>query len=179
MRRRILSALVVEAGSAESLSLRLGESLSYISYHLNRVLDEGCGVIELVSADQRPGSEERTYTLKGDVFAGMTSNSDIPASLRSALTGLSLGEFLAVVNASIESEAFELQDHSVFEWSAARVDREAWLEFCEASMQFRERVKAATDRCQARRPANSEELQSVVIGIAAVQTPGPLHIDEG
>jgi len=73
LRRRILCALAEGGrGGAKTLSEQLGVPLANISYHLNKVLAEQCGLVELVERIPRRGAEEKIYRLdQGAIDAGL------------------------------------------------------------------------------------------------------------
>lgn len=73
VRRRILRQLANQPGSASTLSRAFEMDLGVVSYHLNKVLAEQCGVIELVDTVQRRGSVEKFYELRGGAPLGLAA----------------------------------------------------------------------------------------------------------
>jgi DNA-binding transcriptional ArsR family regulator len=94
IRRQILHALVDGPGSATTISRELELNLGVVSYHLNEVLFEDCGLVELFEAIQRRGALEKFYRLKFDPAVDGRPDGQT----------LSLGEcFMATVMAEGES----------------------------------------------------------------------------
>lgn len=81
-RRQVLRALVDGPGSATTISRELDLNLGVVSYHLNQVLAEECGIVELVETIQRRGAFEKVYRLKlealseGEPGAGKKASGD-------------------------------------------------------------------------------------------------------
>jgi DNA-binding transcriptional ArsR family regulator len=93
VRRRILRELVDGPGSASTLSRRFKLDLGVVSYHLNKVLDRQCKVVELVDTVPRRGSVEKIYRLR------VASALDLPAageagSSEETIWAMALGESL-------------------------------------------------------------------------------------
>jgi len=169
LRRRILTSLARERGSAKTLSKELGQPLSNVSYHLNEVLYRECGVIERVDEIQRRGATERLYIVKAQAFQGVLPWIEIPEPLRSYLCRHSFKQFLAIANTSLMGGAIDPLDGSRLEWRPAEVDRHGWLELRAAADQFSEAVGAAIEnsRRRTRRGSKSSELFVVVVALAS------------
>lgn len=74
LRRRILIRLAEKEGGAKTLAEVLGAPLPNVSYHLNKVLSEQCGLVELVERIPRRGAEEKIYRLdQAAIEAGLAA----------------------------------------------------------------------------------------------------------
>lgn len=70
LRRRILALLADgQEGGAKTLAGMLEAPLPNVSYHLNKVLAEECGLVELVERIPRRGAEEKIYRLDEEAIA--------------------------------------------------------------------------------------------------------------
>jgi DNA-binding transcriptional ArsR family regulator len=173
IRRRILTALVHENGSATTLSEALHEQMGVVSYHLNKVLARQCDVVELVEVVPKRGASEKIYALNEQSIVGVLPWPGIPDPVRRSLRAMSLREFLTVTIAAIEAGSLDSPLGSTLEWSPAQVDRQSWLEIRDATKQFNEAVKDAVGKSRARKreQKGSDGLHNVIVGIAAFQAP--------
>jgi DNA-binding transcriptional ArsR family regulator len=176
IRRRILTALAHENGSAKTLSRDLREPMALVSYHLNKVLDQECEVVELVDLVPKRGARERVYALKEESIVGVLSWPGIPTAVSRGLRAMSLREFAILMSAAIETGSVDSPLGSTLEWSPAQVDGQSWLEIRDATKHFNETVKRAVDRSRTRKQIqkDADELHNVIVGIAAFQAaPAP------
>jgi DNA-binding transcriptional ArsR family regulator len=181
IRRRILTALAHENGSAKSLSRDLREQLTAVSYHLNKVLDRECEVVELVDLVRKGGAWEKVYALKEESIIGMLSWPGIPDSVNRSLRAVSLREFMIVMIAAIETGSVDSSLGSTLEWFPAQVDAQSWLEIRSATRHFSKAVRHAVDGSRSRKQTqkNSDGLHNVIVGIAAFEAAPELRLEAG
>lgn len=167
IRRRILRTLADQPGSASSLAEEFGLELSSISYHLNRVLAEGCNAVELVKMIPRRGSVEKIYRLNPDLWSDRSAAPHSSGEARGALRTLAPGEcFLEAVEA-IDANAFVELDGSAWEWFPATIDIKAWKEIQSAKRDFNDRVEGAVEEFQESPRRRRRDTYEVVVGVAA------------
>lgn len=168
VRRRIIRALLHESGSAKTLGNRLGLELSLVSYHLNRVLADRCGVVDLVDEIQRRGGREKLYVLKEDLFRVHLSLATLPSEAQPLFAGYSLKEFLALTLAAIQHGTASSSGEGTLEWSQLEVDAKGWKELQRAGSTFRASIRKAEARSRDRlKSGNSEQpLRQIVTGSA-------------
>jgi len=68
VRRRILRELGRKPASASSLAQSFEAETGLVSYHLNQVLAQECGVVELVDTVARRGALEKIYALNPEIW---------------------------------------------------------------------------------------------------------------
>jgi DNA-binding transcriptional ArsR family regulator len=167
IRRRILRTLADHPGSASSLAEEFGLELSSVSYHLNRVLADGCDAVELVETIPRRGSVEKIYRLNPNLWSDPAATAQAGGRGHRALRTLAPGEcFLEAVEA-MDADAFAELDGSAWEWSPARVDIRAWKEIQSAKRDFNERIEAAVGGSKERAKRRRRKTYDVVVGVAA------------
>jgi len=81
LRRQILQELSRQPASAKMLADKLDEELGMVSYHLNRVLADQCGVVEVCETIQRRGALEKVHTLKKEIWDSRSFGSLIDGSI--------------------------------------------------------------------------------------------------
>lgn len=162
VRRQILRSLVRHDGSASAISKELELDLSVVSYHLNQVLARECGVVELVEAVERRGALEKIYALKFEALGGGDPFRRLKP--KEGIRPMSVEECFIVAVSAMEEAPFGDPPGSIWEWSLAQVDAEAWRAICEAREEFERRTLAAVKASQARDPENTRD---VVVGAAS------------
>lgn len=169
IRRRILRALVDEAGSAKTLSRKLQLNLGITSYHLNRVLAKECGLVELVDSVPRRGAVEKVYGLK---FQALTEGDPVHGDgVQPGSRVMSLEECFIVAVAAMDADAFETLEGSAWEWFLGQVDSDGWDEIRKAGADFNQRARAAVEDSRARSEAS--DTHDVVVGVAAFPAISP------
>jgi DNA-binding transcriptional ArsR family regulator len=166
LRRRILRALAEKPGSASVLARAFKMELSVISYHLNRVLWEGCDAVELVEMIPRRGSVEKVYRLNPKVWGDLPGATTLEAE-RSELRRLTLGECFLEALEVLDGDALAQLEGSAWEWFPVTVDSKAWKAICEARQEFNERVGAAVKESQERGEGRRGKTHEVIVGAAA------------
>ncbi len=167
IRRRILGTLADHPGSASSMAEEFGLELSVVSYHLNRVLADGCNAVDLVKMIPRRGSLEKIYGLNAELWSGLSLTAQTSGKAPRALEMLSPGEcFLQAVEA-MDADTFAQLDGSVWEWFPVTVDSKAWKEIQAARAVFNKRVEAAAVGSQERGKGRRTKAHDVVVGVAA------------
>lgn len=162
VRRQILRSLVRRDGSASAISKELELDLSVVSYHLNQVLARECGVVELVEAVERRGALEKIYALKFEALGGGDPFRHLEPE--EGVRPMSVEECFIVAVSAMEEAPFGDPPSSIWQWSLARVDAEAWRAICEAREEFERQTLAAVRASQARDP---EKTRDVVVGAAS------------
>lgn len=167
LRRQILRALAEKPGSASTLARDFGLELSVVSYHLNRVLWEGCDAVELIEMIPRRGSVEKVYRLNPKVWAELPAVTEAERA-EGELRRLTPGEcFLEAVEA-MDADTFTKLEGSAWEWFPVTVDSEAWEAIGKARREFNKRVEEAVEesheREQGKKPGPTHQ---VVVGAAA------------
>jgi DNA-binding transcriptional ArsR family regulator len=168
VRRRILRALVDGAGSATTISQKIGMELSIVSYHLSQVLAKECDIVELVDTVPRRGAVEKFYRLKFHALSDADpgeEGGEQPSSRR-----MSFEECFIVAVSAMDADAFADLEGSSWDWSLAQVDAVAWEEIREAGEEFNARMRKAAE---ASRRRAAEDGRSVVVGVAAFPAASP------
>lgn len=157
---------------AKELQMPLG----VVSYHLNRVLDSECEVLEMVAKVRRRGTWEYTYTINAKSFTGVFPWDEFPESIQTHLRSFSFSEFLALAIASMTNGSVGSLNESKFEWTPAEVDRRGWGEICDAADQFGEGVETAIAKSRRRghRNATPGDPLKVVVGLATFEAAPPV-----
>lgn len=174
LRRRILRALVGEPGSATTLARAFHLPVPEVSYHLNRVLDQQCGVLEMVDSVRIRGSVEKFYVVSREGVWLPMPGPELPASVERCGRSISLREFVALAVAALEAGAFDPPHGDVLTWTPAAVDDAGWEQIRSAARHFEDSVAAVLRRCgeeSARGAIPRAELRSVVAGAAAFRAP--------
>jgi DNA-binding transcriptional ArsR family regulator len=170
LRRRILRALAEKPGSASILARAFKMELSVISYHLNRVLWEGCDAVELVEMIPRRGSVEKVYRLNPKVWGDLPESASQEESRE--LRRLTLGEcFLEGVEV-MDGDALTQLEGSAWEWFAVTVDSKAWKAIGAARREFNKRVAEAVRESQERGQGKRGKTYDVIVGVAAFPKAG-------
>lgn len=169
VRRRIMRVLVDGAGSATTISQKIGMDLGVVSYHLSQVLAKECDIVELADSIPRRGAVEKFYRLKFHALSEADPGEEgevEPASRR-----MSFAECLIVAVAAMDADAFADLEDSAWDWSLTRVDEIAWREVREASEEFNAKMRKAA--AASRKRASAEGSQGIVVGVAAFPAVSP------
>jgi DNA-binding transcriptional ArsR family regulator len=171
IRRRILIALAQEHGSSKSLAKAFREHLGVVSYHLNKVLDQECEMVDLVERVKRRGAWEKVYSLRRESVLAVLGSPNLPDPVRQSLMGTSLKEFFVETIAAIEAGAIDSPEPDTLEWDPVKLDAQGWQDIREAAEQFKERVRKAVGDSRSRKSAGSKEaFRSAIIGVALFET---------
>jgi DNA-binding transcriptional ArsR family regulator len=177
LRLRILEALAKEVGSATTLSELLDVPLSNVSYHLNHVLDEECGGVELVKTQQARGSIEKFYVPKGAVYLDAIAWPAIPRSIRDGLWGASLKTFVSIAVSALKGGALNGSDSPwTLAWRPVLVDDRGQVEINNAMGEVEQRIEEAKRKSADRlKKAKVKRLHQMIVGLAAFKSAGPLR----
>lgn len=171
LRRQILNALMQEPASATMLAEILGVPLSNVSYHLAEVLGKECKAVAVAKRIPRRGAMETVYRLKPSFLLGVIDWPAIPESMRAALRGAALDNFLNAAIASLEADAkppkdSPRKDNGHYLYRPVSADDDGQREISEAAQEFAEKVAAVEARCSVIDPEN---LLSLIVGIASFE----------
>lgn len=178
MRIRIMEALARDTASAKQLSKRFEVSVSYVSYHLSRVLYRECGLVKVVETKPRRGATETFYELDSEAIRGLIDWDSLPAALRETLRGSSLAGFISFAVAAIRDGSLDGRN-AVMCWQPVALDLAAWDEVRETVVAAVKRAEDAVAESKKRLRGSGLEAPRVhaVIGLAAFQVEKPTQED--
>jgi DNA-binding transcriptional ArsR family regulator len=173
LRRLILKGLMQGPASASMLAERFEISLSNVSYHLGKVLNQECEALVVVEEIPRRGAKETVYRVKASFLLDVIDWPAIPESMRSGLRALALQDFLEAANASLEADAAPPKegnrprvDSGYYLYRPVLADESGQREISKAAEEFAEKVAAVEARCAVVNPA---DLLSLIVGIASFE----------
>ncbi|HEU4678688.1 MAG TPA: helix-turn-helix domain-containing protein [Terrimicrobiaceae bacterium] len=166
LRVRFLEYLAVETASPKTLATAFGVPLGDASYHLKRVLDRECGLVEVVRRRQRRGALETFYRVDRDAFRRLVDWESLPPALDEALKGSSLRAFLNVASEALGEGKMDA-DQATLCWQPVALDGPGWIEVKKALSGAEAAVKQAIAKSASRLDSDSTPIHAIV-GLAAV-----------
>jgi DNA-binding MarR family transcriptional regulator len=156
-------------GSPKEIADELEIDVSEVSYHFRELKRRK--LIRLVRTVPRRGFFEHFYEPSGTAFYFDDEEwMEVPAALRSALSGETLKQIVDGMSAALEAGSFEAHDgHLSQSWLL--VDRRGWREVMETMQGALDRVQEIREACAKRRgPSPSEPQIATSVVIAAFET---------
>jgi DNA-binding transcriptional ArsR family regulator len=181
LRVKILEIVQVRNASPSELTEMLSAPLGNVAYHV-RVLEK-CGCIEQVATARRRGAVEHYFRARPRSYIGHQDWRNVPASLRDAVTGASLGTFFDRAADALESGTMDARDDTTLNWMPMAVDQAGWDEVAAVFEAATNRLEAIHALCRKRMDQSGEEAIPLVIGMAAFEpapdgwAPDPTAVD--
>jgi DNA-binding transcriptional ArsR family regulator len=170
LRVKILEVIQLRKASPSELTDLLQAPLGNVAYHV-RVLEK-CGCIEQVATARRRGAVEHYFRARPRSYIGHQDWRKVPASLRDAVTGASLGTFFDKAADALEAGTLDAHDDTTLNWMPMAVDEAGWAEVAAVFEAVTNRLEAIHELCRRRMAQNNEESTALVVGMAAFE-PAP------
>lgn len=173
VRVRMLERLATETASAKQLSISLEVSLGVASYHLRRVLDKECGLVEVVATRQRRGAIETFYRLDvaamRDAVTWKHLNGPVGQAVKDSVVQCCWNLVLAAQRAGL----LGMDPTETLSCRPVAVDTEGWTQVNSALARAEEEISKALEKSAQRLRSGGEAMQVVVglIAFHAVQSP--------
>jgi DNA-binding transcriptional ArsR family regulator len=170
LRVRILEIVQVRNASPSELTEMLSAPLGNVAYHV-RVLEK-CGCIEQVATARRRGAVEHYFRARPRSYIGHQDWRRVPASLRDAVSGATLGTFFDRAADALESGTIDARDETTLNWMPMAVDAAGWAEVATVFEAATKRLEAIHALCRKRMDQSGEEAIPLIVGTAAFE-PAP------
>jgi hypothetical protein len=167
VRVQLLECLSVETASPNMLAKTLGIPLGDAAYHLKRVLDRECGLVEVVKRRKRRGAIETLYRVDRDAFRQLVDWDSMPPVLEEALKGSSLRAFLNVLSAALREGNLDAERATLC-WQPVAIDDPGWIEVQRVLSRAEVEIRKALAESTSRLASESAPVHGIV-GIAAVE----------
>jgi DNA-binding transcriptional ArsR family regulator len=154
--------------SPREIADELGIDVSEVSYHFRGLKKRG--LIKLVRTQRRRGFAEHFYEPCAPVlYFDDLDWMQIPAAVRSMLSGEMLRQIVTELIAALEAGSFDARNRHLSQtW--LMVDERGWKEVMRTVQGALDRVTAIQERCEARRRRSSEPGIPLSVALAAFET---------
>src|SRR6201996_5022540 len=170
LRVKILEVVQVRKASPSELTDLLQAPLGNVAYHV-RVLEK-CGCIEQVATARRRGAVEHYFRARPRSYIGHQDWRNMPASLRDAVHGPSMGPSFDRGACALESGTMDARDDTTLNWMPMAVDQAGWDEVAAVFEAATNRLEAIHALCRRRMDQSGEGAIPMIVGMAGVE-PAP------
>lgn len=178
LRVRILAILEQRVASPSEISQELDASLGVVSYHVRRL--EALGLIKLVKKTPRRGAIEHYYKADAKHHIPDEAWAKVPAIVKQAMAGATLGEISAQVNAAALGGGFGADDAHL-SLTKLVLDEQGWRAIAREMAKMLERV----DRIHAeslerlRKSDHAGEREAMATMMLFESSPVPAELPDG
>jgi len=165
LRTQILAILNERTSSPNLLAKELGEGLSQISYHVERL--KKLGLIELVKTEPRRGAVEHFYRGTRQILVPRSAWKDLPPSIVSSISTQILENFFDDAQGSMEAGLFDDPD-SYAGWSPLVLDRQGFKRIDALANEFLQAIFDIQAEASARLAGNGEKGFSATVMLASI-----------
>lgn len=174
LRVEILRLLEAGPSGPKRLSVRMGEKLANVAYHM-KVL-HACDCIELVETIPQRGAVEHIYRLQPHGAIGSRTWKEVPAALRTHYAGSALAVFTNRAIEALDAGTVESREGSGVTWLPLNVDEQGWKELRQVLGNVGERFQAVANK-SAERMESPRDGIPVIVAVAAFEVPSEEDID--
>jgi DNA-binding transcriptional ArsR family regulator len=167
LRVEILQVLNEREASPNDLMELLRQPLGNVAYH-SRVLEK-CGCIEQVRTEQRRGAVEHFFRAVPRSYIGHQDWRKVPRSVRSEVTGASIGSFVNRVIDSLQAGKIDDREDTTLTWMTMAVDEVGWAQAAEVLAEALTRLHRVHEQSRQRLEASGEAATPMIVGLAAFE----------
>lgn len=171
LRVDILQILNERDASPNELMNMLEMPLGNVAYH-TRVLEK-CGCVELVRTAQRRGAVEHYFRAVPRSYIGHQDWRKVPRSVRSEISGASFDSFLTRLVEALQAGTIDDREDTTLSWMSMAVDEVGWVQAAEVLDEALARLHTVHEQARARLEMTGEEPTSMIVGLAAFESPSP------
>ena len=171
LRVEILQVLNERDASPNELMNMLEMPLGNVAYH-TRVLEK-CGCVELVRTAQRRGAVEHYFRAVPRSYIGHQEWRKVPRSVRSEISGASVDSFMTRIIDALQAGTIDDREDTTLTWMSMAVDEVGWVQAAEVLDEAIARLQTVHEQSRTRLEMTGEEPTSMVVGLAAFESPGP------
>ncbi len=177
LRIEILQILNERDASPNELMDMLEMPLGNVAYH-TRVLEK-CGCVELVRTAQRRGAVEHYFRAVPRSYIGHQEWRKVPRSVRSGVSGASVDSFMTRVIEALQAGTIDDREETTLSWMSMAVDEVGWVQAAEVLDEAIARLQTVHEQSRRRLEMTGEEPTSMIVGLAAFESPGTAADEAG
>lgn len=166
VRVEILRLLEEGPSGPNRLSVRMGEKLGTVSYHMKVLLE--CGCVELLETIARRGAVEHIYQLTSNGVLGSRTWKEVPPSLRTHYAGSALAAFTTRAVEALDAGTAESREGSGVTWLSLSVDEQGWKELRQVLDKVEKRFRSVGGKSAERMESSGDGIP-VIVAVAAFE----------
>jgi DNA-binding transcriptional ArsR family regulator len=168
LRVQILEVLNEREASPNELMDLLDYPLGNLAYH-TRVLEK-CGCVEEVGTQRRRGAVEHYFRAKPRSFIGHQDWRQVPRSVRSEVSGTSLGCFFEKAADALEAGKLDDRAETTLSWMAMTVDEKGWKQVSAVLRKAVAQLEVVDRESRERLRRDGGEAVPMIAGVTAFET---------
>jgi len=168
LRVQILEVLNEREASPNELMDLLGFPLGNVAYH-TRVLEK-CGCVEEVGTQRRRGAVEHYFRAKPRSFIGHQDWRQVPRSVRSEVSGASLGCFFERAADALAAGKLDDRAETTLSWMTMTVDEKGWKQASAVLRKAVAQLEVVDRESRERLRRDGSEAVPMIAGVTAFET---------
>lgn len=155
--------------SPKEIAGEIGIDVPLLSHHIKVLVQ--CQCIELVDTQPRRGAVEHFYRATAQAFFSEDDWPELPASVRSSISGMMWGTIVPEVSEALRAGTFDLREDRHLTWDTMHVDEEGWGEIRDYMAAAFTGIQEAKAKSAERLAASGGESTKIATAMLGFQAP--------